>query len=201
MFLIRTVISVDCAFLAGCLSVAPHSLAVEDFGRYRLTEVIVEGAEVIRSWPGEEERFLQSNVVDPETANRIKSEPASNFPQLTAHFQRVLTARINNELSSLTAPIFTGTQPVRAVVRLKVFDIPSAARRIFVDNDTKIQADIDILDKATGRIIVRYNGRLETKKLLGGLATGIALAFETSDLGYSMITDYLSAYRNWLLRN
>jgi hypothetical protein len=195
------VISASCLFLAGCLSVAPHSLAFEDFGRYRLTEVVVEGAEVIRSWPSEEERFLQSDAADPEIASRIKSEPASNFPQVTAHFQQVLTARINNELGSLIAPVFTGKQPVRAVVRLKVFDIPSVARRVFVDNDAKIQADIDIIDKATGRLILRYNGRLETKKLIGGLATGIALAFEGSDLGYSMITDYLSAYRNWLLRN
>jgi hypothetical protein len=34
-----------------------------------------------------------------------------------------------------------------------------------------------------------------------GAAAGIAPALERSDLGYSMITDYLSAYRNWLLRN
>ena len=37
--------------------------------------------------------------------------------------------------------------------------------------------------------------------MIGGLATGIALAFERSDSGAEMITDYLSAYRNWLLRN
>jgi hypothetical protein len=33
------------------------------------------------------------------------------------------------------------------------------------------------------------------------MATEIALAFERPDPGNSMITDYLSAYRNWLLRN
>jgi len=89
----------------------------------------------------------------------------------------------------------------RGAVRLKTFDIPSAARRVFVDNTAKIQAEIDVLDETTGRLILQYNGRLETKPLIGGVATGIALAFERSDPGNSMITDYLSAYRNWLLRN
>jgi hypothetical protein len=34
-----------------------------------------------------------------------------------------------------------------------------------------------------------------------GAATAIAPALKRSDLGCSMITDYLFAYRNWLLRN
>jgi hypothetical protein len=34
-----------------------------------------------------------------------------------------------------------------------------------------------------------------------GVVAGIVPAFGRSDLGYSMITDYLSAYRNWHLRN
>lgn len=201
MFLGCIVVAFICAFLGGCLSVLPHGLGVEDFGRYRIAEVVVEGAESIRSWPMEEERFAQSGVVDAAMADRIRSEPATNFPQLAAHFKQVLTARLKGEFINLTASVFAGTQPATAVVRLKTFDIPSVARRVFFDNTAKIQADIDILDKATGRLILRYDGRLETKPLIGGVATGIALAFERSDLGYSMITDYLSAYRNWLLRN
>jgi hypothetical protein len=161
----------------------------------------VEGAESIRSWPTEEERFVQSGAVDAATADRIRSEPATNFPQLTAYFKQVLTVRLKDEFIGLTAPVFAGIQPVTAVVRLRTFDIPSVARGVFVDNTAKFQADIEIRDKATGRVILRYGGRLQTKPLIGGVATGIAVAFEGSDLGYSMITDYLSAYRNWLLRN
>ncbi|WP_210330891.1 hypothetical protein [Microvirga terrestris] len=176
-------------------------MAAQDLGRYRIVEVAVEGAESIRSWPTEEERFVQSGVVDAATADRIRSEPATNFPQLGAHFKQVLTARLKDEFIGLTAPVFAGNQPATAVVRVKTFDIPSIARRAFVDNTAKFQADIEIRDKATGRVILRYDGRLQTKPLIGGVATGIALAFEGPDLGYSMITDYLSAYRNWLLRN
>jgi hypothetical protein len=195
------VVSFVCVFLCGCLSVPPHGSAIEDLGRYRIVDVAVEGAEIIRSWPTEEERFVRSGVVDPAMADRIRAEPATNFPQLAAHFQQALTARMKDEFVSSTASVFAGKRSATAVVRLKTFDIPSAARRVFVDNTAKIQAEIEVLDKTTGRLILRYNGRLETKPLIGGLGTGIALAFERSDPGNSMITDYLSAYRNWLLRN
>lgn len=187
--------------LAGCLSVPAHDLSVSDLARYRIVDVTVEGAEVIRSWPGEEQILLKTGAVDPETARRMETEPASNFPQVTAHFRQALEGKMKAELGYLTGSVFTGTQPAVVVVRLKTFDIPSTARRVFVDNQAKIQADIDVVEKATGRLILRYNGPFETRKLVGGLVTGIALAFEKADIGYSMITDYLSAYRNWLLRN
>ena len=69
-----------------------------------------------------------------------------------------------------------------------------------MDNHTKIRADIDIVDRATGRLILHYEGPSVRSARIGGIGTGIALAFEQSDLGASMIADYLSAYRNWLLR-
>jgi hypothetical protein len=194
------VISIISLFLAGCVSVAPHGLADSELQAYRVVEVSVEGAEVISSWPAEEEKFLSTNTVDAETANRIRSEPAFQFPQLRQHFQQALQAQFRNELTYLTAPIFSGNRPARIVVRLRTFDIPSTARRVFVDSAAKLRADIDLVDKTTGRLVARYNGGLEYRKMIGGLATGIALAFERSDKGAEMITDYLSAYRNWLLR-
>jgi len=194
------VIASVCAVLAGCVSVPSHGLSSDDLQRYRIVDVTVEGAEVIRSWPAEEEAFLKTGPVDPATADRIRAEPASNFPQLTGHFRQVLNARIGNGLTQATGDIFTGSLPVRAVVRLREFDIPSVARRVFVDNHTKIRADIDIVDRATGRLILHYEGPSTRSARIGGLGTGIALAFEQSDLGASMIADYLSAYRNWLLR-
>lgn len=195
------VISAFCLFLAGCLSVPPHNLGGGELQKYKIVDVSVEGVEGIRSWPHEEESFLKSNAVDPETANRIRTEPASEFPQLTRHFQQVLNEKFRGELAYLVDPIFTGNRPARIVVRLRQFDVPSAARRVFVDTNAKIQADIDLVDKATNTLILRYNGRSDMRKLIGGLATGIAIAFERSDIGQAMITDYLSAYRNWLLRN
>jgi hypothetical protein len=183
------------------MTVPPHNLSGSDLQKYKLVDVTVEGVEVIRSWPSEEDRFLKTNPVDGETANRIRTEPAFEFPQLREHFRQALNRKVKQELTYLAGPILSGSRPVRLVVRLRVFDIPSVARRVFVDNNTKIQADIDIVDKASGNLILRYNGQVVTRKLIGGLATGIAVAFEGSDLGYSMLTDYLSGYRNWLLQN
>ena len=74
------------------------------------------------------------------------------------------------------------------------------ARRVFVDNTAKIEAEIDLVDRGTGRVLLHYEGPSVRKNLIGGLGTGIALAFERQDLGYSMMTDYLTGYRNWLLR-
>lgn len=187
--------------LSACVSVPPHDLAVTEFQQYRIADVAVEGVEAIRSWPGEEEAFLRTNAVDPGTASRMQTEPASQFPQLRAHFQKVPTARLRAEFASLTDPVFTGRRPLVAVVRLREFDVPSTARRVFVDSQAKIKAEIDLVDKATGRVVLRYEGRWEGKKLVGGLLTGVALALDRSDVGYSMMTDYLTAYRNWLLRN
>ncbi len=172
---------------------SPHGLSGDDLQRYRIVDVTVEGAEIIRSWPAEEDAFLKTGAVDPETANRIRTEAAFNFPQLTGHLRQSLNARFGSGLAQATGDIFTGSQPVRAVVRLREFDIPSVARRVFVDNHTKIRADIDIVDRATGRLILHYEGPPARTARIGGIGTGIALAFEGSDLGASMIADYLSA--------
>jgi hypothetical protein len=48
-----------------------------------------------------------------------------------------------------------------------------------------------------GRLVIASAGAVPAGSIPG---TGIAVASETSDLGYSMMTDYLTAYRNWLLR-
>lgn len=188
-------------FLTGCLSVPPHTLSDSQLQQYKITDISLEGIEVIRSWPTEEDRYLQSHQLAPEQINRIQTEPAFNFPELKAHFQQALEARVRSEIGYLIGPILSGHRPVRVVVRLKIFDIPSAARRVFVDNNAKIQADIDLVDKTTGQLILRYDGRPVVRQLIGGLGTGIALIFESPDLGYSMMSDYLSAYRNWLLHN
>ena len=79
------IISLFAAFLAGCMTVAPHSLSDADLHAYRVVDVVVEGVEVIRSWPSEEDRYLATHSVDPETANRIRTEPAFAFPAVKSH--------------------------------------------------------------------------------------------------------------------
>lgn len=188
-------------FLGGCVSVPPPSLSVGDLQRYRLVDVAVENVAVIRSWPTQETALLETGAIAPDLKVRLDTEPASNFPQVTAHFQRVLADRSRAELARHVGPILSGPRPVRAVVRLKTFDIPSAARRVFVDNTAKIQADIDLVDASTGATLLRYEGPLRTRPMVGGLATGIALALDRSDVGVAMLDDYLIAYQNWLIQS
>ena len=187
--------------LGGCLTVPPHSMSVSDFQKYRIADVRVEGVEVIRSWPGEEEIYVKTNPVDEAMLTRINTEPAYNFPFLRSHFERALAGRFKLEFESQVSPLFNGTRPVRAVVKLKTFDVPSAGRRIFVDTDAKMKAEIHLVDAGNGAPVLVYDGPYRTRRLVGGLATGIALALDRSDTGYSMITDYITAYRNWLLNN
>jgi hypothetical protein len=186
--------------LAGCMSAPPHSLSIANLQQYRIADVSVEGVEVIRSWPVQEETFVKATAADQETINRLQSEPAANFPGLRAHMHRVLTERFKLEFSSQVSPIFTGPKPVKAVVRLTTFDVPSGARRVLIDQDAKIKANIDLVDAATGAPILHYEGPFRSRRLIGGLATAIAVAFDRSDVGYSLVTDYMTAYRDWLLQ-
>ena len=136
--------------VSACVSVPPHALSPTEFQKYRITHVSVEGVEVIRSWPAQEQTYVKSNPADFETVNRLQAEPASNFPALRAHIQRVLDERFKLEFASQVTPVFTGTRPVKAIVRLKTFDVPSAARRVLVDQNAKIKAEIDLVDASTG---------------------------------------------------
>jgi hypothetical protein len=186
--------------VSGCISAPPHSLSIADLQKYRISDVAVEGVEVIRSWPVQEETFVKATGADQETINRLQSEPASTFPGLRAHMQRVLSERFKLEFSSQVTPIFTGPRPVKAVVRLETFDVPSGARRVLIDQDAKIKANIDLVDASTGAVILSYAGPFRSRRLIGGLATAIAVALDRSDVGYSLITDYMTAYRDWLLQ-
>ena len=109
--------------------------------------------------------------------------------------------RLKLEFASQVSPLFGGARPVKAIVRLKNFDVPSAARRVFVDNDSKMKADIDLVDASTGASVLNYEGPFRSRRLIGGLATPIALALDQSDTGYSMLTEYVTTYRNWLLKS
>jgi hypothetical protein len=62
---------------------------------------------------------------------------------------------------------------------------------VFVDNDAKSKADIDLLDASIGTSVLHYEGPFRGRKLIGGLATPIALALDRSDTGCPMLTDYV----------
>ena len=197
----RAVLALMIVGLAGCATVPPPSLGVGELQSYRIADVAVEGVEGIRSWPAEEDAFAQANAVDAATLQRIQTEPAANHPQLRAHIQRVLVERFRAEFTAQLGSVLAGPRPLKAVVRLKEFDVPSAARRVFIGGHARIEATIDLVDPGTGAPVLRYDGPARQTTLANGLATGLALAFSRSDVGREQITEYVTAYRNWLLRN
>ena len=201
MFAIRAAAIAALLLLTACATIPPPSLSIASIQQFRIVDVVIEGVDVIRSWPSEEKAVIETGAIDAETANRLQSQSASQFPVLRAHFQKVLTARLKDEFATHVSPILIGARPVKAVVRLRVFDIPSAARRVLVDQDIKIQADIDLVDPATRAILLHYQGPYRMQQLVGGVATVVALAFEPADPSIGMTKEYVAAYAAWLLRN
>jgi hypothetical protein len=186
--------------VAACVAPPRPTLSVAEIQQYRLVDVRVEGAGVIRSWPAMETAYLRTANTDPDLQAKLQTEPASSFPQLTAFFERTLAAQARAGLDAQIGPVLTGARPVRAVVRLKTFDIPSGARRVLIDSTARISADIDLVDARTGATLVRYEGPLRARQMIGGLATAIAVQVET-DPGTDMLATYLADYRAWLFQN
>lgn len=195
------VISCAALALAGCATVPPPALAISDLARYRIADVAVENVEVIDSWPAEEEIFLKKGAGgDPGAADRLRNESASHFPALKAQMQAAMTDRFRAEFGALLGQTLSGPRPVKAVVRLKTFDIPSTLKRVLIDQNTKMQADIDLVDATTGAVVLHYPGPYKSSRLWGGVLTPLADALRPSDTSAVMMTDYAQDYRKWMLQ-
>jgi hypothetical protein len=134
--------------LAGCATVPPPSMSVDEIASFKLAGVEVHGVEVIRSWPVEEKHFLAINT-DPEIARRLPDESAQNFPEVQKYFQDALQRGFTAQLDSMLGPVMRGARPVKAIVTLKQFDVPSVVRRVLVDHYAKIELTIDLVDLKT----------------------------------------------------
>jgi hypothetical protein len=185
--------------LAGCATVPPPSLSVDEIASFKLAGIEVHGVEVVRSWPVEEKHFLATNT-DPEIARRLPDESAQNFPAVQAFFRTTLEREFAAQFESLLAPIMRGTRPVKVIVTLKQFDVPSVVRRVLIDQYAKIELTIDLVDQKTNAIILSYPGPYRQQFLLGGLSAPIASALSgDNDPGNTLIANYVLDYRSWLV--
>lgn len=185
--------------LAGCATVPPPSMSVDEIASLKLVGVEVHGVEVIRSWPVQEKRFLAANT-DPEIARRLPYESAQNFPPVQAYFQAALQRIFTDQLQSMLAPVMRGVRPVKAIVTLKQFDVPSVVRRVLVDQYAKLQLTIDLVDTKTNALILSYPGPYHQQWLLGGLSAPIADAIAgDNDPENALIANYVLDYRTWLV--
>jgi hypothetical protein len=185
--------------LAGCATVPPPSMSVGEIASFKLVGVEVHGVEVIRSWPIEEKHFLATNT-DPEIARRLPDESAQNFPAVQAFFQAPLQRNFKAQFDNQIAPIMSGSRPVKGIITLKRFDVPSVARRVLIDQYAKIEATIDLADARTNATLLSYAGPYRQQWMVGGLGAAVVSSFtREDDPENALIANYVSAYRDWLL--
>jgi len=197
--------------LAACVTVPPPTMPVAELQSFKLAGVEVQGTQVIQSWPAMEQAYLASGKADADTARRLPSENAQNFPAVEAQFQAALQQRFAADLEGQVGALLQGTRPVKAVVQIQVFDVPSSARGGLVDNTAKLKANIDLVDAKSGAVLVSYAGPMKTLTLgpsaltfvAGGFAAVAAQAMLATAVkgepGSQLVATYVQDYRTWLV--
>ncbi len=190
------------AFLAACQTTAPHTLSVATLQGMKIVAVEVEGIDKIRSWPAQEAEFIRTANPPAELVEKLRSEPAASFPEVKAYMTQAFVARLQLETNAQLGSVLAGKKPVKLVLRIEAFDIPSAARRVLIDQTLKMKARIDLVEPASGAVLLSYDGPFYSQDVLGGfVGTSLAAAsFERGkDYGTEMINSYIGTYRHWLL--
>jgi hypothetical protein len=124
----------------------------------------------------------------------------SDFPPVQVFIAGELKTIFKSEFETNFHSVFVGQRPVKALVHLKRFDVPSVARRVFLGGGAVIEAEVDLRDAKTGASVLYYSGNSSTKLLLGGLSAPVA-AVIAGDQGRPLVRDFLLQYRDWLLRS
>ncbi|MET3356557.1 hypothetical protein V5F34_01240 [Xanthobacter autotrophicus] len=188
--------------LAACASLPAPSISLADLGQFRLAGVEVKGAQAFGSWPAEEEAYLAAHALDQDTINRIKTRPIREEPAMATFALARASHLMQQEMTSATASIFTGQKPVKMVVDLRRFDVPSVARRIFTDQVATLSGRVLLVDQH-GVTLLDSPDLNVAIPLLGGLSTPVASAVEASsgnDPGAGLVRKFAEAYRGWLLQ-
>ncbi|MFG1301538.1 hypothetical protein V5F49_17245 [Xanthobacter sp. V3C-3] len=188
--------------LAACASVPGPSLTAGDLGQFRLAAVEVKGAQAFGAWPAEEEAFIAAHALDQETLTRIRTRPIKEDPALAAFALSQATTLFQQEMPAATQSILSGQKPVRMVVHLQRFDVPSVARRMFTDQVAMLSARVQLVDAQGATVLDSPDLRVATP-LLGGLSSAVASAVESSsgnEPGAGLVRKFAEAYRGWLLQ-
>lgn len=188
--------------LAGCTATNPHGVPQDSIRGYRVTGFEVRGIDVIRSWPAAEAAFVAERKPPADLIDRLRDQPAASFPEVRAFMLERMQRLFESEAKSRFAAALDGPKPARMIIELKTFDIPSAARRLLVNNTLSMQADILLVDAQSGQPLVSYVGPALLRPVLGGIAGTVlseALIDRDKDFGQELMATYLNAYRDWLL--
>lgn len=186
--------------LAGCVTVSPRSVPINEVRNWKITKVDVSGSEVIHSWPAQEKIYIDQSKISDDEAKVVSSKSVQAHPGMRAHAQAALQQLVSSELRNALAADLNGSVPVTAIVRVKTFDVPSVVMRLLSESNAKFEAQIDIADPKSGRILLSYPGTLTLQNIgggIGGLVIG-SLIFH-NDIAATLMRRNFSAYREWLV--
>lgn len=188
--------------LSACATLPRPSLSPTDLAQFHLAGVEVEGGSAFRTWPAQEEAFLGAHQLDQDTINRIKTRPISEDPAMTAFALHAATGLFKADLGNATAGVMSGPKPVKAVVTLKRFDVPSVMRRMLTDQVAALTARVTLVD-ASGASLLASPEITVTIGLVGGLSSPIASGIESvagKEPGRELVKAFAVRYRDWLLQ-
>ncbi|MGJ4947582.1 DUF6778 family protein [Bradyrhizobium sp. HKCCYLS20291] len=185
--------------LPGCVTVE-NSLSQNDIAAMRLTAVTVSFApDSVILWDDGERAYRRAKLqTDDQFAGDTKSEECKEFmraqlaPQIKSGVEKAMAGQLN------------GGRPVRLEIVVKQFAIPSVAQRVIVGGHPNMQADANLVDAQTGRVLLS-NPKLNTFVPVGNGILGTAIqaavdqASDQTPEG-KLITSYGQTYRNWLMR-
>lgn len=188
--------------LCACASIPPPSVSVADISQFHLAGVEVQGADGIRAWPAEEESFIRASGLDADAAAQIASRPIHESPALKTHAAAALTALLQEDMRKELSAVLSGHKPVRAMVSVSRFDVPSVVRRVFTDQVATMSATVTLVE-ASGATLMRSPELFVSAPLLGGLSSLVAGAVEVStgnEPGRVLARNFAARYRAWLLQ-
>jgi hypothetical protein len=186
--------------LAACVTVAPHTVSMDNIRGLKLVDVEITGAEVIRSWPDLESAYAKSPNADPEIVQRLQPNSVGALPPARDFIAAELRRMIKSEFDTQFADVFVGPRAARAMVHLKAVDIPSSGPLLIGGQTAVIDAEITLLDARSGAPMISYPGNSANRYLPGGLIAPIARA-AVGDEGRRLLQRYMQQHREWLLRS
>ncbi|MCA0405891.1 MAG: hypothetical protein LCH39_07050 [Proteobacteria bacterium] len=188
------------AVLIGACTPEGHSVPQDSIRQYHVADVVIRGAEHIFSWPAQEKIVIGQNKLSQQEQSELTGRGAGTFPPLREQMEKTMrelfTMQANNQLRG----VLSGSKPATLIVNVKMFDIPSVARKVIVGGHARKHFEIDLVDKASGTPIVRYEGLLGQNVQLQGLASiaEAAIQGDKNDPAPEMIRSEVETYRTWL---
>ena len=187
--------------MAGCATApAPSPMALSDLQRFRLMSVDVQSQGAVVSWPAKEAELLATANVDPDTRAGLPTRDAREFPAAQVYFESAIRQRLGADMQQNIAPLMRGSVPVAAVVQVRTLDVPSPVRRLLVDQIAKLELQIDLVNPATGAVVLSYKTPEAHQWLLGGLGAIVETAVNKYDPGAKMLDEAVTDYKEWLER-